>query len=78
MNKVFMLPDTDWAIINVPKPSTNQEYWYIIYHKHGNKFWATYRGGGEHIRNRRYKCTNCNETVPEIAEGFKNLCDWNK
>ena len=78
MNKMIVLPDTDWAIIKTPKNNGDPGYWYIIHHKHGTRFHATYRGGGKHIPSRQYKCVSCNTIVPERAEGFKNLCDWSE
>ena len=78
MNKMFELPDTDWVIIKTPKNNGDPGYWHILHHKHGTRVVPTYRGGGTHFPDRRYKCVVCGELVPETAEGFKNLCDWSE
>ena len=77
MNEVLIIPDHDWVIHKLNKYNGDTGYYYLAQHKHGTRLIPTYSKADHGVMN-RYKCSLCDEPVPDEVEGFAKLCEWSE
>ncbi len=78
-NIILKLPDTNWVIVKSPK-ALNKGDWYVVRHIHApnyvGKAVVYHATSGDGLAT--YHCAWCHEPVPDVVQGFRNLCEWSE